>query len=104
MLILRTGSTGFSDGLLATLNRGKPAGSADLELGRFDVGKAIYENDELLGTNAMEAQGKIRPTEEEVDKLGPEFRKVWLSVCSFLRRHGSLTITIGMGCRFQKRP
>jgi len=45
--------------------------------GRFDVARAIQENDELLGTNAMEAQGKVRPTEEEVDKLGPEFRKAW---------------------------
>lgn len=45
--------------------------------GRFDVEKAIREADELLGTNGMDAQGKFRPTEAEVDALGPEFRKAW---------------------------
>ncbi|KAF2771955.1 alcohol oxidase [Teratosphaeria nubilosa] len=33
--------------------------------GRFDVEEAIRNNDELLGTNAMDASGKVRPTEEE---------------------------------------
>ncbi|KAK5102715.1 hypothetical protein LTS08_003515 [Lithohypha guttulata] len=45
--------------------------------GRFDIAEAIRNGDELLGTNAMDAQGKFRPTEEEVDGLGPEFRKAW---------------------------
>ena len=66
--------------------------------GRFDVGRAIAENDELLGTNAMEArkslimrgsvsryvltnpfyvEGKVRPTEKEVEALGPEFKAAW---------------------------
>lgn len=45
--------------------------------GRFDVEKAIKNADELLGTNGMDAQGKFRPTEEEVDALGPEFRAAW---------------------------
>lgn len=31
----------------------------------------------ILGWNAQEVQGKIRPREEEVDALGPEFRKAW---------------------------
>lgn len=45
--------------------------------GRFDIDAAIRNNDELLGTNGMDAQGKFRPTEDEVDALGPEFRKAW---------------------------
>lgn len=64
--------------------------------GRFDIAEAIRNGDELLGTNAMDArkyffftslsypeanapvlEGKFRPTEEEVDALGPEFRKAW---------------------------
>jgi len=45
--------------------------------GRADIDKAIREGDPLLGTNAMDAQGKCRPTEEQVDALGPEFRKAW---------------------------
>ena len=62
--------------------------------GRFDIAEAINSNDELLGTNAMDArkfshivlglvgadtlqEGKFRPTEAEVDALGPNFRKAW---------------------------
>lgn len=45
--------------------------------GRFDIDHAIKHADELLGTNGMDAQGKFRPTEAEVDALGPEFRKAW---------------------------
>ncbi|KXT18311.1 hypothetical protein AC579_959 [Pseudocercospora musae] len=45
--------------------------------GRWNIDEAIRMNDELLGTNAMDGQGKFRPTEEEVDALGPEFRKAW---------------------------
>ena len=45
--------------------------------GRFNIEEAIRNADELLGTNAMDAQGKFRPTEAEVDALGPEFRKAW---------------------------
>ncbi|ORY12196.1 GMC oxidoreductase-domain-containing protein [Clohesyomyces aquaticus] len=45
--------------------------------GRFDIAEAIRQNDVLLGTNAMDAQGKFRPTEEEVVALGPEFKKAW---------------------------
>jgi alcohol oxidase len=39
--------------------------------------EAIKNTDELLGTNAMDAQGKFRPTEAEVEHLGPEFKKAW---------------------------
>ncbi|KAK4621237.1 Alcohol oxidase [Fulvia fulva] len=45
--------------------------------GRWDVDDAIRHGDELLGTNGMDAQGKFRPTEEEVDALGPKFREAW---------------------------
>jgi alcohol oxidase len=45
--------------------------------GRFNVEEAIRNADELLGTNGMDAQGKCRPTEAEVDALGPAFRKAW---------------------------
>jgi len=45
--------------------------------GRIDVAQAIKDTDELLGTNAMDASGKFRPTEEDVDALGPEFRAAW---------------------------
>jgi len=45
--------------------------------GRFDIAKAIADNDGLLGTNAMDAQGKVRPTEKEVEALGPAFKEAW---------------------------
>lgn len=45
--------------------------------GRVDIDDAIKQGDELLGTNGMDAQGKFRPTEAEVDALGPEFREAW---------------------------
>ena len=45
--------------------------------GRFNIDDAIKNTDELLGTNAMDAQGKFRPTEAEVQALGPEFKKAW---------------------------
>ncbi len=45
--------------------------------GRWDIDEAIRNSDELLGTNAMDAQAKLRPTEAEVEALGPEFKKAW---------------------------
>lgn len=45
--------------------------------GRVNIDEAIKNSDELLGTNAMDAQGKFRPTEAEVEALGPEFKKAW---------------------------
>lgn len=45
--------------------------------GRFDIEDAIKNAHELLGTNGMDAQGKFRPTEAEVEALGPEFKKAW---------------------------
>ena len=37
----------------------------------------IKANHKILGWNAQELQGKFRPTEDEVDALGADFRKVW---------------------------
>lgn len=45
--------------------------------GRFNIDEAIKNADELLGTNAMDAQAKARPTEADVEALGPEFKKAW---------------------------
>ncbi|KAI0597030.1 alcohol oxidase-like protein [Biscogniauxia sp. FL1348] len=41
------------------------------------VGRLIASHDKMLGWNGFDASGKLRPTEAEVDALGPEFRKVW---------------------------
>ncbi|KAK4544216.1 hypothetical protein LTR36_004426 [Oleoguttula mirabilis] len=45
--------------------------------GRFDPKEAVKAGHKLLGTNAMDASGKFRPTEEDVAALGPEFQKAW---------------------------
>ena len=45
--------------------------------GRVNIDEAIRTGNELLGTNGMDAQGKVRPTEAEVEALGPEFKKAW---------------------------
>ena len=37
----------------------------------------MRDNHKILGWNMQEIQGKVRPTENEVDLLGPEFRKAW---------------------------
>jgi hypothetical protein len=31
----------------------------------------------ILGWNIQEVQGKVRPSEKEVDSLGPDFREAW---------------------------
>ena len=38
---------------------------------------AIKDKDPLLGWNACDIYGQIRPTDEEVDQLGPHFMKAW---------------------------
>ncbi len=45
--------------------------------GRFNVKEMISKNDELLGWNSMDASGKFRPTDAEVEALGPEFKAAW---------------------------
>lgn len=34
-------------------------------------------NHKMLGWNGQQIQGKVRPTDEEVAELGPEFQKAW---------------------------
>jgi choline dehydrogenase-like flavoprotein len=45
--------------------------------GYSDPQKLIAENAPVLGHNGQEAGLKIRPTEEEVSDMGPEFQKAW---------------------------
>jgi alcohol oxidase len=45
--------------------------------GQFDVGQLIQTNDPILGWNSMDIQAKVRPTDPEVDELGPEFHNMW---------------------------
>ncbi|KIV79922.1 hypothetical protein PV11_07461 [Exophiala sideris] len=45
--------------------------------GRFNIQEMIKKNDELLGWNSMDASGKFRPTEAEVEALGPDFKEAW---------------------------
>lgn len=45
--------------------------------GRVDPAELIKNHDKVLGWNAMDITGKYRPTESEVDSLGPTFRKFW---------------------------
>lgn len=45
--------------------------------GRVSVPDLIQKQDKILGWNGYDASAKIRPTEAEVDELGPEFRARW---------------------------
>jgi len=45
--------------------------------GRVDAAELIQHNDKVLGWNAIDILSKLRPTEEEVTALGPEFRQAW---------------------------
>lgn len=45
--------------------------------GRKDVAEMFKNKDPKLGWNAIDISAKIRPTEEDVDALGPEFRQAW---------------------------
>ncbi|KAJ0328623.1 hypothetical protein COL5a_004938 [Colletotrichum fioriniae] len=45
--------------------------------GRISHEDAIAKKDKMLGWNGVDVVSKIRPTEEEVKKLGPEFEKAW---------------------------
>lgn len=45
--------------------------------GRFNIEESIKNGDKLLGTNAMDAQAKARPTEADVEALGSEFKAAW---------------------------
>lgn len=45
--------------------------------GRLDVAKAMREKDPILGWNGVDIGGKLRPTDEEINELGPEFKELW---------------------------
>ncbi|KAL0932644.1 putative alcohol dehydrogenase [Colletotrichum truncatum] len=49
----------------------------ELFSGRTSHEDAIAQKHKMLGWNGVDIVSKIRPTEEEIDKLGPEFRKAW---------------------------
>jgi choline dehydrogenase-like flavoprotein len=45
--------------------------------GRSDVGKMIEEHDRLLGWNGIDISAKLRPTESDIEALGPGFKAAW---------------------------
>jgi hypothetical protein len=45
--------------------------------GRLDRAQALAEKNPILGWNAIDVCSKLRPTEDEVKSLGPEFQKAW---------------------------
>ncbi|KAF4831757.1 Alcohol oxidase [Colletotrichum siamense] len=45
--------------------------------GRISHEDAIAQKHKMLGWNGVDIVSKIRPTEEEIDTLGPEFRAAW---------------------------
>lgn len=55
-----------------------PEGTLDgLLSGRVSAESWIEKRDPKLGWNSVDVTAKIRPTEAEVDALGPEFRAAW---------------------------
>ena len=44
---------------------------------RVDPKDLIAKKDKLMGWNSVDIQAKVRPTETEVAKLGPEFQDAW---------------------------
>jgi alcohol oxidase len=45
--------------------------------GRKDFGEAIQNNDPMLGWNAIDISSKIRPTDKEIEAMGPQFKEHW---------------------------
>ncbi|KAI4955362.1 hypothetical protein J4E91_001222 [Alternaria rosae] len=45
--------------------------------GRADVAEMMKNKDPMLGWNGIDISSKLRPTEEEVASLGPEFQEAW---------------------------
>lgn len=45
--------------------------------GRSDLTTLMEKKDKILGWNSVDISSKIRPTEDEVTALGPEFREAW---------------------------
>lgn len=56
----------------------KPGQTIDGILGgRVDATELVVNKDKILGWNAIDISSKLRPTEEEVAELGPEFKAAW---------------------------
>jgi alcohol oxidase len=56
----------------------KPEQTLDgLLSGRKDFGEAMQNNDPILGWNGIDAASKIRPTNEEIEAMGPKFKEHW---------------------------
>lgn len=49
----------------------------DLLSGRLDFTTAIGNKNPVLGWNGIDVAAKLRPSEEEVAHLGPEFQELW---------------------------
>ncbi|KAI0126264.1 alcohol oxidase-like protein [Xylariales sp. AK1849] len=45
--------------------------------GRSNVGALVEKNDKILGWNSIDISSKLRPTDAEIEALGPEFQKAW---------------------------
>ncbi|KAH9983847.1 alcohol oxidase-like protein [Xylariaceae sp. FL0662B] len=45
--------------------------------GRVDAGEMMKRQDKMLGWNAMDITCKFRPSESDVNTLGPEFQEAW---------------------------
>jgi alcohol oxidase len=45
--------------------------------GRKDFGEAIQNKDPMLGWNAIDISSKIRPTDKEIEAMGPQFKEHW---------------------------
>jgi alcohol oxidase len=56
----------------------EPSETADgLANGGIDMTEVISTNASILGWNAQDITAKLRPTDAEVEALGPEFKQVW---------------------------
>jgi alcohol oxidase len=56
----------------------KPEQTIDgLLSGRKDFGEAIQNKDPMLGWNAIDVCSKLRPSDAEVDQMGPQFKEHW---------------------------
>jgi alcohol oxidase len=45
--------------------------------GRADATELIAKNDKIMGWNSVDISSKVRPTDDEVSALGPEFQAAW---------------------------
>ncbi|KAH6880627.1 alcohol oxidase-like protein [Thelonectria olida] len=45
--------------------------------GRAEVAKLLQEEDKILGWNSIDVCSKLRPTDSDVEALGPDFKAAW---------------------------